>query len=227
MSDRPREPAQVDRRAFLRTAGVLAAGAAAAGCDVPRTGDDASAAAGSAARAEGAPAGRARDVAFDRPTLAALGEVVLPGELGAAGRARAVDDFVAWIAAYEPVAEEMHGYGYAEIRYLPPDPAPGWRAQLDGLDLLARRSRGRPFAELPAAPRRAMVEAALARVPGDRLPAPIAAGHVALALLAHWASSPAAWDLAYGARITPLSCRPLNDAPRRPLPLAPSTPPRA
>jgi len=228
MSDRPQEPAQqVDRRAFLRTAGVLAAGAAAAGCDVPRTHGDGADAAGGAPRAEATPVGRTRDVALDRPTLAALGEVVLPGELGAVGRARAVDDFVAWVAGYEPVAEEMHGYGYAEIRYLPPDPAPGWRAQLDGLDLLARRSRGRAFAELPPAPRRAMVEAALARVPNDTLPAPIAASHVALALLAHWASSPAAWDLAYGARINPLACRPLGDAPRRPLPLAPSAAPRA
>ena len=221
MSDRPQGSRQVDRRAFLRTAGVLAAGAAAAGCEAPRTEDDAAGAAGGAAEAGGG--GGARDVAFDRPTLAALGELLLPGELGAEGRARAVDDFVAWITGYEPVAEEMHGYGYAEIRYLPPDPAPGWRAQLEGLDLLARRSRGRSFADLPPAARRAMVEAALARFPGDRLPAPIAAGHVALALLAHWASSPAAWDLAYGARIAPRSCRPLDDAPRRPLPLAPST----
>jgi hypothetical protein len=231
MPDRPQDPAPVDRRAFLRTAGVLAAGAAAAGCDVPRPRGDGADPAGGATRAEGAPAGsaprRARDAALDRPTLAALGEVVLPGELGAAGQARAVDDFVAWVAGYEPVAEEMHGYGYAEIRYLPPDPAPGWRAQLDGLDLLARRSRGRAFAELPLASRRAMVEAALARLPNDTLPAPIAAGHVALALLAHWASSPAAWDLAYGARITPLTCRPLGDAPRRPLPLAPRAAPRA
>jgi hypothetical protein len=64
-------------------------------------------------------------------------------------------------------------------------------------------------------------------VSGDRLPAPLAAGHVALALLAHWASSPAAWDLAYGARITPATCRPLADAPRKPLPIAPAAAPRA
>jgi hypothetical protein len=114
----------------------------------------------------------------------------------------------------------MHGYGYADVRYLPPDPAPGWRAQLEGLELLARRSRGASLGELPVAERRALIESALAGVPGGRLPAPLAAGHVALALLAHWASSPAAWDLAYGARITPASCRPLGDAPRRPLPLA-------
>ena len=207
---------QWDRRAFLRAAGVLAAGTAAAGCDAPRAPGGAPAAAPSATPV----AGRARDVALDRATLAAVGEVVLPGELGAAGRAGAVDAFVAWVAGYAPVAERMHGYGYADVRYLPPDPAPGWGAQLDGLELLARRSRGASFAALPITDRRTLVESALASTPGDRLPAPIAAGHVALALLSHWASSPAAWDLAYGARITPATCRPLGDAPRRPLPLA-------
>jgi hypothetical protein len=183
MTETARDGEQWDRRAFLRAAGALAAGAAAAGCDVP------GAAGGGPAPAPGATpaAGRVREVGLDRATLVAVGEVVLPGELGATGRASAVDAFVAWVAGYEPVAERMHGYGYADVRYLPPDPAPGWRAQLEGLELLARRSR---------------------------------AGHVALALLAHWASSPAAWDLAYGARITPASCRPLGDAPRRPLPLA-------
>jgi hypothetical protein len=221
MTDTASGGEQWDRRAFLRAAGALAAGAAAAGCDAPRAPGGAPAAAPSATPV----AGRSRDVALDPAALAAVGEVVLPGELGDAGRAAAVDAFVAWISGYEPVAERMHGYGYADIRYLPPDPAPGWRAQLEGLELLARRSRGASFAALPVVERRALVESALAGIPGDRLPAPLAAGHVALALLSHWASSPAAWDLAYGARITPSTCRPLDDAPRRPLPLAPA--PRA
>lgn len=220
-----------DRRAFLRTAGVLAAGAAAAGCDTGgAAGGDPAAAAGAPPAAPPAAtpaAGRARDVALDRTTLAAVGDVVLPGELGDAGRAGAVDAFVAWVAGYEPVAERMHGYGYADVRYLPPDPAPGWRAQLEGLELLARRSRGASFAALPTTARRALVESALAGAPGDRLPAPIAASHVALALLAHWAASPAAWDLAYGARITPTTCRPLGATSRRPLPLASARAPHA
>ena len=221
MTERAPGGGRWDRRAFLRAAGALAAGGAAAGCDAPGAAGGASAAA-PGATAGATPAGRARDVALDRPTLAAVAEVVLPGELGAAGRAGAVDAFVAWVAGYEPVAERMHGYGYADVRYLPPDPAPGWGAQLAGLELLARRSRGASFAALPIAERRALVESALASTPGVRLPAPLAAGHVALALLAHWASSPAAWDLAHGVRITPATCRPLGDAPRRPLPLAPA-----
>ena len=201
--------ASPDRRAFLKAAGALAAGAAtgaAAGCEAP--------AAGGASPSGAAPG-------FDRATLDALGEVVLPAELGPDGRRRAVADFVAWVDGYDPVAEEMHGYGYAEVRYLPPDPAPGWRAQLEGLDLLARRARRRAFAELPAAERRALVETALRGERGDRIPAPLAARHVALALLAHWAASPAAWDLACGARVGRGTCRPLAESPRKPLPLAP------
>jgi hypothetical protein len=205
-----------DRRAFLKTAGTLAAGAAAgAACDRPSD-------AQGAPPAAGPPNPGARDVAFDRATLDALGEVVLPGELGAEGRRAAVASFVAWADGYDPVAEEMHGYGYAEIRYLPPDPAPAWRAQLEGLDLLARRSRGRAFAALPLADRRALVEAALRDARGDRLPAPLDARHVALALLAHWAASPAAWDLACGARVGRGTCRPLAESPRKPLPVAPN-----
>ena len=211
-------PHPADRRRFLKVAGTLAAGdatGAAGACETPRTG-----------AAAGAPpdAARGRDVGFDRATLDALGEVVLPGELGAEGRRRAVSDFVAWADGYEPVAEEMHGYGYAEVRWLPPDPAPAWRAQLEGLDLLARRSRARAFAALPPAERRALVETALGGERGDRLPAPLGARHVALALLVHWAASPAAWDLACGARVGRGTCRPLAESPRRPPPLPPPGP---
>ena len=48
----------------------------------------------------------------------------------------------------------------------------------------------------------------------------IGAPHVAVALLAHWANSSAATDLAYGVVIGKDQCRVLADAPRRPLPLA-------
>ena len=111
------------------------------------------------ARASPAAGNTARATGFDRRTLDALGEVLLPASLGAAGQKGAVDAFVAWVDEYAPVAEEMHGYGYADIRYLPSDPAPGWRAQLEGLDLLARRTRQRAFAELDAEGRRATHEA--------------------------------------------------------------------
>ena len=198
---------QNDRRNFLKIAGALAA-TAATGCSlethlpdaVSNTAND---------RANG----------FDRNVLDSLAEVVLPAELGAKGRDVAIGQFIAWADGYEPVAEEMHGYGYSDIRYLPPDPSPTWRAQLAALDLLARKSRQKPFAQLPAPARRELVEIATRGHGGERLPAPLDATHIAIALLAHWASTPDAWDLAYGAKITPDSCRTLGDANAKPLPI--------
>ncbi len=206
------------RRAFLKTAGTLAAGAAATGAvsatactlvdrDEMQTAD--------------ARLNATRTTGFDLPLLDALGETLLPESIGADARRAAVSAFVAWVDGYDPVAEEMHGYGYADVRYLPADPAPAWRAQLSGLDLLARRSRGRAFIDLDAPARAAVVEQALRGQRGDRLPAPLQAPHIALALLSHWASAPAAWNLALGAQVSPGTCRPLDDARRAPLPLAP------
>lgn len=162
---------------------------------------------------------------LDERLLGALADVVLPGELGADGRARAVADFREWLAGYEPAAEEMHGYGDAEITYLPADPAPGWNAQLAALDLVARKKHKRAFAELGVPERGAIVRSQLGRVRGERMPATLAAPHVAIALLSHWCASAGANDLAYGMKIGRETCRVLGDAPRKPLPLAPTTPP--
>lgn len=200
------------RRGFLKVAGALAAGAAAStvGCNASAPGE----------RDDAEHRRDARDAAFDLQMLAALGDVMLPESLGTAGRAAAVTAFVEWVNGYDPVAEEMHGYGYADIRYLPPDPAPGWRAQLEGLDLLAQKRYRTPFAQLDATGRREVVTIALADVPGERLPNPLGASHVAVALLAHWAASPAAWDLALGAQVGAGTCRKLDGVAARPLPIA-------
>lgn len=156
--------------------------------------------------------------------LAALGDAVLPESLGAAGRAGAVAAFTSWLAAYAPVAEEMHGYGYAELTYTPPDPAPGWRAQLQALDLLARRTRRRGFAQLDLAGRRAVLDVALRDGRNGTIPSsPLRADHVAVALLSHWAATSDAQDLAYGARIGAGQCRSLAETARRPLPIVGET----
>ena len=194
-----------DRREFLKRAALSAAAASlltpTAASARPRTERDA----------------RTLDAAL----TAAVGDAMLPESLGAAERAAASASFLAWVADYRPVTEEMHGYGDAEIRYTPSDPAPGWNAQLAGLDLLARQRHRRGFVALSVARRRELLDSQLARVPGTRLPGnPLAAGHVAIALLAHWAASSAATDLAYEARINKGSCRLLADTTRRPLPLA-------
>ncbi len=196
------------RRAFLKVAGVLAASTA-AGCQFETRIPEAQVSA----------AGD-RTTGFDRALLDAVAEIVLPSELGSKGRDVATGAFVAWADGYDPVAEEMHGYGYSDIRYLPPDPSPTWRSQLTALDLLAKKSRQKPFAQLEPSPRRELLDLALKGHGGDRLPAPLDATHIAIALLAHWASTPDAWDLAYGAKITPDSCRVLADATPRPLPIA-------
>lgn len=153
---------------------------------------------------------------FDRALLDAVAAAVLPESLGPEGIAAATDRFVAWSDGYDPVAEEMHGYGYSDIRYLPADPAPGWRAQLAALETLARRTHHTRFVQLSVAHRRDLIAATLRGESGERLPSPLGARHVVLALLGHWASSPDAWDRALGARVTPLTCRPLDAGREKP-----------
>ena len=195
------------RRSFLKVAGALAA-TAATGCRLETRTPD-SVPTNALDRLNG----------FDRTVLDAVGETVLPGELGEKGRDAAIGRFIAWSDGYDPVAEEMHGYGYSDIRYLPPDPAPAWRAQLAALDLLARKSRQKPFARLPIEARRELLGIAISGQREERLPAPLDAQHIAIALLAHWASSPDAWDLALGAKVMPNTCRVLSDANAKPSPI--------
>jgi TAT (twin-arginine translocation) pathway signal sequence/Gluconate 2-dehydrogenase subunit 3 len=202
-------PTPSDRRTFLKLAGVLAAGSALPACTLESHPPDGQYV---------PPSDRASGL--DRSALESLAEVVLPSELSVRERDVAIGAFVSWADDYEPVAEEMHGYGYADVRYLPPDPMPAWRAQLAALDLLASRTRKKSFASLPLDQRRAIVELAIREETRNELPSPLRARHVAVALLAHWSSSPAAWNLALGADVSPGNCRVLADANRKPLPIA-------
>jgi hypothetical protein len=70
--------------------------------------------------------------------LTALGDAVLPAELGTSGIARATAAFQRWMDGYRPGAEANHGYGTARIDRLPADPRPQWQAQLAALDSEAR-----------------------------------------------------------------------------------------
>lgn len=213
-----------DRRDFIKRAALAAASASSVGA----TGALAQAAAPAPARGQagartaGQEPARPSRRALDPALLGALGEAILPEMLGPPGRQRAIAAFSTWLARYVPVAEQMHGYGDAEITYTPSDPAPGWNAQLEGLDLLARRKHRRGFARLGVPLRREIVRTQLARVSAARLPSdPLAAPHVAVALLSHWAATSEATDLAYEARIMKENCRVLADTSRAPLPLAP------
>jgi hypothetical protein len=150
--------------------------------------------------------------------LDALGDTVLPAELGADGVARAVAEFQRWMDGYQPGAEAIHGYGTGRIELLPADPRPQWRSQLAALDADARRN-GPSFSALPRERRQALVRAALRNERGDALPNPLLARHVALALLAHFYDSSAATDLCYDAQIGRQQCRPLSAQRQQPVTL--------
>ncbi|MDB4885848.1 MAG: hypothetical protein JWN79_1286 [Gemmatimonadetes bacterium] len=160
------------------------------------------------------------DLASSPDTLRALGETVLPAELGRAGSAAAVADFQRWVANYRENAELLHGYGTSTLSRSGPTPATRWMIQLDALDATARRSGARSFDALPLDRRRAIVRAELDSVKADRLSPVGRAPHVALALLSHWYASADATDRCYDARILKESCRPLASSGRKPLPLA-------
>ncbi len=207
------------RRTFIKAAGLLA-GATVTGANACTT----ESLADRARDGTNAPEQRERAKGFDDGLLQALAEAVLPASLGADGQRAATASFVRWADGYDPVAEEMHGYGYSDVRYLPADPSPAWRAQLDALDTLAQRTKGKRFSSLDRDARADVLSAVLRRERNsDRVPAPLGASHIAVALLAHWASSPDAWNLALGVQVSPGACRTLDGAIRKPLPIAPNT----
>lgn len=158
---------------------------------------------------------------LDLPLLHALAAAVLPSEIGASGVEEALRDFVRWLDGFEPVAELPHPYLSTDrVAYGPPDPAPRWASQLAALDLLAQKSRGAGFADLPLDARRELVAEDLERHGAESpLPAPARAPHVAAGFLARFYSRPAAADLAYGVRINAAGCRDLESGAERPAPL--------
>ncbi|MBI2073583.1 MAG: hypothetical protein HYT81_11260 [Gemmatimonadetes bacterium] len=191
----------LDRRRFLKTVATA----------VPAV------AAGTAAACTPAGTGSAQ---LDARTLHALGQTVLPGELGLDGIQRAVTGFQAWLSGYRPAAEVTHGYGTGNLEYTPAHPGPGWTAQLEALDLEAKERFGVTFAALSLEQRTEMIRRQLARERVDRLPDPVQARHVAVGLLAYWAQTPEATNLCYQAKIDPYSCRPLAEQANRPLPMS-------
>ena len=153
-------------------------------------------------------------------TLDALGQAVLPSDLGPDGTRRAVAEFQRWMDGYRPGAEVNHGYGTGRIEMVPADPRPQWMTQLAALDGEARKDGGQSFASLSRERRQALVRTALAGERGETLPSPLAARHIALALVAHFYDSPAATDLCYEAQIGRQQCRPLAAQRTQPVALA-------
>ncbi len=187
-----------DRRTFLKSSGAALSAAAVGGC-VP----------------EGAGLAATTTSSLDPALLRSVADVVLPSDLGADGLEAAVQGFEAWATAHEPVAELNHGYGSSDIRYSPPDPVPGWQAQLEALELEAQRRHGDAFANLDATRRVGLLRRHV-RDEAAGLPAPLGAEHVAVALMAHWFGSPEGVDSCYGRRVGPRTCRGIENSSAEP-----------
>lgn len=200
------------RRTFLKQSAATVAAVSLTGCAPGETRESAAQTDGDATSAGTTP------VPLPPETLRAIGEAVLPDELGDDGRERAVRAFERWSDALEPVAELSHPYLVPEIRYSGPDPRPGWVAQLEGLEKESESRLGMALSDLDVPGRRAL----LARPLGESeaaLGAPQNADHVALALMAHFFGSAIATDLCYGRAIRKELCRSIEGAEDEPEPL--------
>ena len=157
---------------------------------------------------------------LDRTTLDALARIALPhGALGDAGVSRAVDEFLAWLAGFEPVAERDHGYGTSDVAYGPPHPAPLWASQLEALNIEADKRYAMSYPALDPVRQRQILEHQLPQHLPDDLPYAGAASHVAIGLIAWFYATPDANDLVLQARVGRQMCRGLDTAPRKPEPL--------
>lgn len=158
----------------------------------------------------------ARWIVAEDDVLVVLADAILPSELSADARLRAVHSFKAWIDEYKEGAELVHGYGTSALRFQRPSPKAKWAAQLEQF-----RSR---LSALGSRPSREQVQAVVRdELKGeriDRMPAVGQASHVAVALLAFYYGLPDANDLCYNAQIGRETCRPLAQQSRQPLPLA-------
>lgn len=148
-----------------------------------------------------------RDVA----TLHAIGEVVLPAAIGAAGRRAAVDNFVRWVRNYREGADRGHGYGASTLSAPSgPSPAARYPAQFAALAQAATSRGAASFAALPLDARRAVVEDALnLPQPVPRLPARPTGQNLVADFMGFYFNSPDAYDHCYQRDIGKDACRSL------------------
>ena len=146
--------------------------------------------------------------AVDETRLRALADIVLPGELGATGRARVVTNFLAWLRDYRANVETDHGYGFPRLRRTAASPVAKYAAQLAAVDA-------------SAGDRQSAVEAAIVAAKIERLPTRPDGGHVATDLMAFYFNSVEGNDLAYRTAIGRDTCRDLEGSQNRPAPLGP------
>ena len=202
------------RRKFLKQSAATVAAVSLTGCAPGAAGEPAAGTDGDVlSHLDGA-----APASLPAETLRAVGEAVLPDELGSDGRERAVRAFERWSEALEPVAELSHPYLVPEIRYSGPDPRPGWAAQLEGLEKECRSRHALSLSDLDVPRRRELLARPLDEA-GPEPGAPQNADHVALALIAHFFGSPIATDLCYGRAIRKELCRSIEGAEDEPAPL--------
>ena len=154
-------------------------------------------------------------------TLNAIADVVLPEEIGADARRRAVTVFVSWFTNYRQGADMGHGYGASTLR-APSGPFPFSRyaTQFSTLDGAARTRGGQTLRALPVADRRVIVEQFLNEPQAvNRLPASPTGANLIADLMGSYFTSANAWDVCYGVQILRDSCRALEGSEAAPLPI--------
>jgi Gluconate 2-dehydrogenase subunit 3 len=154
-------------------------------------------------------------------TLNAIAEVVLPSEIGAVARERAVKSFVSWFANYKQGADMGHGYGSSTVRQpAGPSPIARYPEQFDRLEAAARAQGAASFRALPAAARVAIVEKFLNEpAPVNRLPAQPTGANLVADFMGRYFTSGDAWDVCYRAEIGRDRCRLLDGSEKPPAPL--------
>jgi hypothetical protein len=147
--------------------------------------------------------------------LQEVATVVLPSTLTAAQVTAVAGDFQRWLGAYRSGAEVSHGYGLPRARVTPVITAEAYARQLQAIERAAAAAGG-PFARLPAAAKRSVVEAALAAEKLTDLPSTPNGKHVVVDLMAFYFGGSDANDRAYGAKIGRETCRGLAGSQNEP-----------
>jgi hypothetical protein len=149
--------------------------------------------------------------------LRALAPAVLPSELGAAGHAKVVTDFVQWLASQRGDAERNWGYGHPRRSGTPSIDVATYDAQLTALTARARAGAG-DLVTLPLEVRQTLATRALDEADVRSLPGSPDGRHVLAALMSFFFNSSAATDLLYRVRIGRVTCRGLAGSTVRPAP---------
>jgi hypothetical protein len=149
--------------------------------------------------------------AGDEARIRAIGEVVLPAEIGPDGRTKAIDGFLSWLKDYRAGVDTDHGYGFTRLRRTAASPAAKYPAQLAAL--------GADFLGVSTDARRRRIEEAIIAAKVERLPWRPDGGHIASDVMSFYFNSIEANDLAYRAAIGRDTCRGLAGSENRPAPL--------